>query len=64
MIKNKAQRDFDKGDKARDEIDRSAFKNLVINQESDIVVIVGGLQCIINTCLDIKDENRDKGFHQ
>jgi hypothetical protein len=32
------------------------LENLVINQESDIVLIIGGLQCIINTCLDIKSD--------
>ena len=30
------------------------FENLIINQEADIIQIIGGLQGIINTCLDIK----------
>lgn len=31
------------------------LENIYINQESDIVMILSGLQCIINTCLDIKE---------
>jgi len=32
------------------------FDTLRINQEADIVLIIGGLQVIINTCLDIKSD--------
>jgi|TARA_B110001450_G_C17564337_1_gene458124 hypothetical protein len=37
-------------------VEGDPFESLVINQESDIISIIGGLQCIINTCLDIKED--------
>ena len=30
------------------------MENFYINQESDIILLIGGLQCIIYSCLDIK----------
>ena len=43
--------------------DNEGFEHLVINQESDIVLLIGGLQCIINTVLGIKDdENNDSNI--
>jgi len=32
------------------------MENFCINQESDITLLIGGLQCIIYTCLDIKTD--------
>jgi len=34
----------------------STFETMVINQEADIVLIIGGLQCIICTCLNIQSD--------
>ena len=34
------------------------FSSLVINQETDILLIIGGLQCIINACLGIKIDDK------
>ena len=33
-----------------------SLENFYINQESDIILLIGGLQCIIYTCLDIKTD--------
>jgi len=32
--------------------------SLIINQETDITLIIGGIQIILNTCLDIKNEDK------
>jgi predicted secreted protein len=37
---------------------KDPFDTLVINQETDIVEIIGGLQCIVNTCLDITSDGQ------
>jgi hypothetical protein len=42
------EREFDTGG--------NPFDTLRINQEADIILIIGGLQVIINTCLDIKSD--------
>ena len=38
--------------------EKDPFDTLVINQETDIVQIIGGLQCIVNTCLDITSDGQ------
>lgn len=35
------------------------FQSLVINQETDIVLIIGGLQNLVNACLGIKIDKKD-----
>ena len=45
---------FGFGKKLTNSFKQDPFEQLVINQETDIVSIIGGLQCIINTCLGIK----------
>jgi len=34
------------------------IESLYINQESDIILIIDGMRCIINTCLDIKSDGQ------
>ena len=38
--------------------------NLIINQENDITSIIGGIQIILNTCLEIKQDDKSSETEQ